>query len=85
MGEVKDRVWELMLSYALAVVSCYGAVWAVFVRDDAIAFGCGLSAAIAFLLVHVLSCRLPLQLTVDERTLPGRPLARRSAPASRRH
>jgi hypothetical protein len=75
MGEVKDRAWEAGLSYALAVVSCYAAVWAACAREEEIAFGYGLSTAMAFLLVQVLSSRQPLRLTVDERALPGRPLA----------
>lgn len=85
MGEVRDRAWEAGLSYALAVVSCYAAVWAACAREEEIAFGYGVSTAIAFLLVQVLSSRQPLRLTVDERALPGRPQAAAPrAPRSRR-
>jgi hypothetical protein len=83
MGEVKDRAWEAGLSYALAVISCYAAVWAACAREEEIAFGYGLSTAIAFLLVQVLSSRQPLRLTVDKWALPGRPRAAEAR--ARRH
>lgn len=59
MGEQegrKGRAWEVRLSYALAVSSCYAAVWAACARNEEATLGWTLLTAIAFLLVQTFAC-----------------------------